>query len=195
LQGVQFGGRIDRTKYEPNGEASRDFTSGSSPSLLRWVRSFSNALRRILLPGQQPRRSSVKDDNIASVDRVLVGIRHHLAAAKQLILKEVVSIGSTSGGASLEYRVVGVDGKFVAFDFDAAPGTLQPPSSFGLDSFASKALASLAERGGSGPVFLDVAVLTDGRTPTVVECKDFHYGTIANPEAIAQGLRRLEMRF
>jgi iron complex outermembrane receptor protein len=25
----QFGGRVDRTKYEPNGEASRDFTSGS----------------------------------------------------------------------------------------------------------------------------------------------------------------------
>lgn len=134
---------------------------------------------------------TIPEHSVAAVERVLGSVAQYLPGAEQLILKEVVDIGLTKDGSHLEYRAIGVGGRLVAFDVPEMNNVLPDPAEIGLAEFATNCFRSLAESGSSGAAFVDVALLSDHATPVVVECKDFHFGSLANIAAIGTALSQM----
>lgn len=124
----------------------------------------------------------------ADLRRVLDNLRQHVRGYNTVVFKEMLPIATTPNGDRLEYRAIGAKGKFIAFDYSISSSSLPAPEQFGLEAFAARAFANLAQGGANGAAFVDVAVTESGQ-PIVVECKDFANGTIKAIQSLIDGLK------
>lgn len=121
---------------------------------------------------------TVRSASESEVTSIVHNLRSNVRGFQTLIFKEMAQICTyPPSGQAIEYRAIGMQGQFLVFDFGGnMRDELPDPGSLGLQTFAEKAFAILAQGGADGGLFLDVAMTGEG--PIVVECKNLLNGTI-----------------
>ena len=124
--------------------------------------------------------------SLEEASTVLNNLRQHVRGFRSIILKEMRPM-RRKGGASVEYRAVGLRGQLLHFDYSSTKSSLDDPYALGLDAVAEECFEALGDGGADGAVLVDLGVQENG-SPVVVECKDFLSGGVRQPEILAEKL-------
>lgn len=127
----------------------------------------------------------VKQLTSDAIEGPVQALKKYVVNFDEIIFKQLVAIRKVADGkATIEVRAIVLGGEVIMFD---APFEMLPDEQSQLQAFATAAVNSLKQQGGTGAYFIDLG-FTESGSVIVVECKNFSNGNVKDLSNLIQQL-------